>query len=45
MNPGCFSPGSFRPESFPPIGGVGCFSFGRLAVSANFLDESIRPRV
>ena len=47
-NPGRFGPGSFRPESFRPgsfrpILGVGRFGLGRWVVSANFLDESIRP--
>ena len=50
LNPGCFGPGSFRPESFRPgsfrpILGVGRFGLGRWVVSANFLGESIRPRV
>ena len=44
-NPGRFGPGSFRPGSFRPILGVGRFGLGRWVVSANFLSESIRPRV
>ena len=49
-NPGRFGPGSFRPESFRPgsfrpILGVGRFGLGRWVVSANFLGESIQPRV
>ena len=50
MNPGRFGHGLFRPESFwpgsfRPILGVGRFGLSRWVVSANFLGESIQPRV